>query len=362
MANEQTLGLFQQIDHATLNPNETAATLDSGLLMSAMMYDLAQHNADIDAMLALFAESTTEYQEEVQTQTTARNQAVDEFARAKPIKPGVPYTVAYPLYGSGQDAATTYIASQTMTVGDLAKRLQAWYRGDVLWVRDQILGALFSNTDLTYRDITGKGNLTIKPLANGDSVTYIKSGVEDPATDTHYLFQAASIDDSNNPYTTIYDDLIEHPDNEGDVIHLIPTGLKATTKALTDFYEEPDPRITLGQNDSRLNATLGITLPTNWSVLGIIKDAGWIVECPPLPAGYILSLMTAGRRPLKRRQYKQETLQGFRPMGTREDFPYFSDQWQRWEGYGAFNRVGAAATLVGAGAYSVPTNYTRPIR
>ena len=63
-------------------------------------------------------------------------------------------------------------------------------------------------------------------------------------------------------------------------------------------------------------------------------------------------------RPLARRQFPEAQLQGFKSAGERNDYPYFEEQWLRYEGYGALNRVGVVVYLIGAGSYSVPTNYT----
>lgn len=362
MANTQSYGLLQLIDLGELNPNQTAATADSELLTSGILVDAAQHNADIDALTRLFAEPTNDYQLEVGQAGGGRSQPVDENGRAIPVKPLAPYTVAFPLQGSGTAMGYNYITGQRMTVRDMAKLMSTMYRGDFNWVADQILGRLLTNVDVTHRDITGRGSLTIKPLANADATLYYRSTTGTTATDTHYIAQAAAIADATNPFSTLKAELLEHPDNGGEIISFIPTASVATATALVEFNSATiDPDIQLGANTDRLVGSLNATLPPGATVLGKTDGGVWIVEWPRLPSNFIVSITTEGRRPLARRQFPEASLQGFKSVGQRDDFPYFEDQWQRWEGYGVLNRAGAVITRTGDASYAVPTGYTVPL-
>ena len=362
MANTQEYGLFQLLDLSQLNPNQLASTVDSGLLISAMEMDRAMHNQSIEALSRLFCVTTSDYQLEVQQSGTSRNQPLDENGRAIPIKAPPPYTVAFPLQASGTAWGANHVTRVQMTARDLARTLAQMYRGDYIWVEDHILAHLFANASYTHRDPTGKGNLTIRGLANGDAVTYYNQTTQALATDSHYLFQAAGIADATNPYPTIAAELKEHPGNGGEVVAFISTSLKATTQALTEFRSaQLDSDIQLASTVTRLVGSLNVTLPMGATVLGKTDSGVWVVEWPRLPAGYIVAIMTGGPRPLARRVFPEAQLQGFKPFGERPDFPYWEEQWQRWEGYGALNRVGAVAMLIGAGAYAVPTNYGTPM-
>ena len=364
MANtSQEYGLFQLLDLGLLNPGTTANLVDSGLLISSIQYDAARHNADIDALLRLFATTTSDYQLEVAQSGSSRNQPLDENGRSIPVKPPPPYTIALPIQGSGSAMGANYVTRVQMTVRDMARTFAQMYRGDYIWVQDHILGGIFANASYTFRDPTGKGNLTIQGPANGDAVTYFNQYTQGIATDSHFLFQAAGIADATNPYPTIVAELKEHPSNDGEVITFIPTNLKATTQALTEFRTAAlSPDIQLGSNVTRLVGTLGVTLPAGATVLGKTDSGAWIVEWPALPSGYTISICTQGPRPLGRRQFAEAQLQGFRSMGERNDWPYFEDQWARWEGFGALNRVGVVVLQVGAGSYSVPTGFGVPMR
>lgn len=360
MASTNEHGLFQLLDLGLLNPNQTANTIDSGLLISAMEMDRNQHNADIDALLRTFAQTTTDYQTEVTTSGSSRSQPVDENGRAIPIKPPAPYTVGFPIQGSGSAWGANYVTRLQMTARDLARTLAVMYRGDYNWVRDHILGHLFDNVGFTFRDPTGKGNLAVKGLANGDTVTYYSTATDSLATDSHYLGQAAAIADATNPFPTIVAELKEHPSNGGEVVAFINTAQKATTIALAEFRSaQLDPDITPGPGSttSRLTGSFNGILPQGATVLGKTDSGAWIVEWPAVPAGYIIAIMTQGPRPLARRVFPEAQLQGFRAAGERNDFPYFEEQWQRWEGYGAWNRVGAVVMEVSDATYDIPTGY-----
>jgi hypothetical protein len=361
MANQNEYGLFQLLDLELLNPNQAAATVDSGLLTSGIIMDAARHNADVDAMLRLFTETTSEYQLEVTQAGGGRSQPLDENGRAIPVKPKAPYTVAFPILGSGSALGFNYLTRERMTVRDLAKGLSTMYRGDLQWVTDHLLAALFTNASYSYRDITGKGALTVYGLANADSVTYYRTTTNALATDTHYFATASAIADNANVFSTMKAELLEHPDNAGDVIAFISTSLVATATALAEFNPVIDTDIERGTGTDRLVGTLGIVLPPGAELKGKTDSGVWIVEWPILPAGYIVAITTQGRRPLARRVFEQPSLQGFKATGTREDFPYFEEQWQRWEGYGALNRVGGLVQRVGDGSYAIPTGYTVPM-
>lgn len=362
MANVTEYGFFQLLDLGLLDPNAQARTIDRDLMLSAVEYDRARHDADIAAMLRTFAITTEEYQAEFQTQASARNQPLDENGRSLPIKPPAPYTVGFPIQGSGNAVGENYVTSVQMTARMLANRLAAMYRGDYAWVRDHILGALFEDTGYNFRDPTGKGTLAVKTLANGDAVTYYRQTTGATSTDTHYLATASAIADNANPYPTIKDELLEHPDNGGEVVAFVSTSLVTTTEALAEFRPaDLDPDIRLGSETARLTGTLGINLPRFATVRGKTDSGVWIVEWPEVPAGYIIAITTEGERPLARRQFPQQELKGFRPAGERNDWPYFESQWMRWEGYSAWNRTGAVVQRIGSGSYAEPTGFTMPM-
>lgn len=365
MANTGEYGLFQLIDIGDLDPSVSVTSVDSGLLQSAVLMDTSQHNADVAAVQNLFADPVTIPQESVTTQSSRRNQPVDENGRVIPIKPSVPYTVAYPLKGSGNAWGSNFVTRAQMTVGMLAQTMSAMFRGDLAWVEDQILAALYTNTNggYTWNDPL-YGALTVQGVANGDATTYYNVNTNSTATDNHYLAQTAAIADATNPFDDIYAELTEHPDNGGEVVAFIPAGLRATATGLAEFNSAlVDPDITLSDTTDRLTGSLRAALPKSAKVLGKTDSGVWIVEWARVASNTIISITTEGPRPLARRMWPQSQLQGFFRAGERADFPHTEEQWQRWEGYGARNRTGAVLYQVSNGdtTYDIPSNMTAPI-
>ena len=264
-----------------------------------------------------------------------------------------------------QDGGTawgaTYKAREKMTVQEANDITATLTSADVRWLRDHILAALFTNVSWTFNDPIHDA-LTILGLANGDSVQYIiQAGADSGATDTHYLAQAAAIADAANPFPTIYAELVEHPENDGEVVVFIPTNLKATVTGLANFVPVQDPNISEGSGVSVLSGTLGIPLPGGpKSLLGYV-DKCWIVEWRTLPNDYMVGITTGGERPLKMREEDVETLRGFKKVAQRDDHPFYESQYLRIAGFGGFNRVGAVVYRIGNASYAIPTNYTSPM-
>lgn len=192
------------------------------------------------------------------------------------------------------------------------------FRRDADWMIRHIMSGILDNTTWTFQDKVGPngakgyGTLTIQPLANGDAVTYVKKGATAPATDTHYLFQAAAIADTTNPYDDIYAELVEHPSNSGRIKCYIATSLVATTQALTNFIPVSDPDITLGGLNAQLSATVDVGFGDR--VLGKV-DGCWIIEWGRLPTGCIIG-HASGTPVLGIREYPAPELQGFFLSGT----------------------------------------------
>jgi hypothetical protein len=359
MANANSYGLMDLIDLRLLNPTDRLQDVNADDLAEAILIDNAQHNADIAAFQRLFSETTTEYIEAVAQGGNARNQPLDEKARSIPMKPAAPYTLYYPLQGSGNAWGETWAARQKMRVRDLANVMNTLYRGDYRWVVDHIFAGLFTDDGWSHTDPIRNTSVTIEGLANGDAFLYGLNSTATAATDTHILAQAAAIADATNPFPTIYTELTEHPQNTGEVIAFMAS--TTTTAALAEFNSATiDSDITLGANTDRLTGSLNASLPPYTSLKGKTDSGVWIVEMPALPANYIVAITTDGPRPLARR-IDPDFGDGFLVRGERDNWPLHETQLSRWEGYGGRNRVGAVVYRTGNGSYAVPTNYTSPM-
>lgn len=320
---------------------------------------VAQHNADINAALAIFATPTTLYTERYAQVDNVSLQPLDDSGRALPIKPSGFYSVAYPIRAGGSAWGADYVTQKKMTVGDVERATAQMLTGDANFVRAQMLAALFAFQTTAFTDPLF-GALTVQPLAlTADGVTYPVIGGT-TATDQHFYAQANAIGaGADNPYPTIYTELTEHPQNQGEVVAFIATSLVATTRALATFTPVADPNLQPGSGSDVLVGSLGVSHPGK--LIGYEDSGVWIVEWPMLPAGYMVCTMTEGDRALGMRQDPETELQGFIRVAERDDHPFYESQWLRRIGFGARNRIGAVAVRIGNGTYDEPTGYTPPI-
>lgn len=320
---------------------------------------LAEHNRQMAALIALLAIETTEYQFRYKSPKSKRLQPLDEDGRARPTKRAGHYDVGFPILNAGDAFGVDFVTRAKMTVQELNDWLSETLIADKRWMRDQMLAALFTNVNWTFPDQL-YGDLTIKPLANNDTDTYqLQTGGDSGAAAQHYLAQAAGIADATNPYPTIHDTLMNHPENGGTVVAFIPSGLRATTEALATFKEVLDPNITPGTATSVLVGSLGVNVPGR--IIGYETSGVWIVEWPSLPANYIIAVTTEGPRPLAMRQHPEPSLQGFKRVAERDDYPWFESQYVRRAGFGGWNRVGAIVYRIGNASYAIPSGYTAPL-
>lgn len=328
----------------------------------AIQQSLDEHNRQLNALMSLFVTPTSEYKVSFKMTTATRNQPLDQDGRARPIQVQGKYEVAFPIQGSGQAWGANFLARRKMTVGDANDITAALLEGDTRWMRDHILAAIYANASWTFNDDEweGHGNLTVKGPANGDTDEYLVTiGSDVGTTDDHFIAQVNAIDDANDPFETDYEELMEHPENGGQVVSLIPTNLKTSVRALADYYPLADPNVQTGANTDVLTGTLGVATPG--TLFGYHDSGVFLVEWPSLPSNYIVTLCTEGERALGMRQFEEEDLRGFIKAAETIDYPFYESQYVRYAGFGAWNRVAVVVRRIGNAAYAVPTNYGSPM-
>lgn len=354
MANTILYGYLQKKDIF----NERVTEADARAVETAIAQALAEHNRQIAALGGLFAQATTDFKVRYKTPATARLQPLDENGRARPIKPAGFYDIGLPLDHAGIAWGANFISNNLMTVADFDRNMATMLGADIRWMRDYILGALFRNTNRTYTD-PEHGSLTVKPLANGDTDSYlVMSGADAGATDTHFLAQAAAVADATDPLPTMIEELLEHPENSGEVVIFVPTANKAAVEGLTAFVEATKANIAVGANVTRLTGNLGAAVPGE--VIGYHTAGAWLVHWRAMPADYLIGVTTGGETPLAMRQYAVVALQGFEQVAERNDYPWYERQYFRAAGFGAWARVGAVVQRVGNGTYAAPAGYVVP--
>ncbi len=319
---------------------------------------VAEHNRQMDAIMKLFVKPTDEHQIRYRTSGTARLQPLDDNGRARPIKFGGHYDVAFPLGAGGAAWGANYRTREKLTVGEANELTGTLISADVRWMRDHVLAAMFAATSWTFSD-EEFGDLTIKGPANGDTDQYlIINGADAGATDDHILAQAAAIADATNPFPTIHDELTEHPENGGDVIVFVPTSNKAATEGLTNFYPIRDPNLRSGSGVTELLNVPNLALPGK--IFGYVDEC-YVAEWKALPADHLIGVTTQGEPPLGMREEPESSLRGFKRVAERNDHPFLESQYLRIAGFGSWNRVGVVSYQVGNATYAVPTGYESPM-
>jgi hypothetical protein len=339
---------------------ERVDTVGWGVVWDAVDESIRFHQEALDNALGLFCETTTEFKTRYELAYGAELQETDVFGRARPIQPAGYYDVSFPWRRAGIALASTVEDKATMKVQEAHRATVALMEADARWNRKYLLAALFNSANYNFVD-DAHGTLAIKPLANGDGDLYLRKNSDTAAVDTHFQAQAAAIADATNPYSTIRAELLEHPENGGEVLVLIASSLVDTTRALAEYKSLPDMNVQPGANtDVVVASRLGVAFPG--TLKGYLEDSQvWIAEWESLPAGYGVATTTAPRdKALRMREHEVESLRGFAAEGNRDNWPYSEVQWVRRRGYGAYNRVGAHALYVGGGAWAVPAGLTLP--
>lgn len=348
-------GLLNQADLAA----QRVTTIGVRQVFDAIDQSLIEHNRQLNALMNLFVRRTTEFQVQYELAGVTRNQPLDANGRARPILTTGSYTVAFPIIDSGNAWGKNWKTSVKLTVGEVARIVSMIMDGDSRWMRDHVLAALFfenSTSPWTIVDEGGHGTLSIYGLANGDTTTYqILAGADSAATDDHVKGAAAV---TAAVFLDIHDELVEHPENQGEVIVLIPTASKAAVEGLAGFYPIADPNLRSGSGVTELARSLNVAVPG--TVFGYIEGC-WCVEWRSMPAGYLIGTTVGGVPALGMREEPEAELQGFNRVAERNDYPWFESQYARSCGFGAWNRVGAIVYKTDNATYAIPTGYTSPM-
>lgn len=324
----------------------------------AVQQSVSEHNRQVAEIVAELVEPTVEYSVRFREAGSGTLQPLDEYGNPLPVREAGYYDVAFPIQGGGTAFGNNRVTRALMTVEEVNELTLNSLQRDSDWMKRHILAALFDNVAWTYPD-PDHGDITVQPLANGDTVTYVRRNGS-KATDDHYYAQAGAIADDANPFPTIYSEIMEHPVNAGsEVVAYVASSLVSSISALTNFNEVKDPDLVQGISADYL----GRSIPAGFGeeLLGKV-DKVWVVEWGQLPSGYMLAVARGSQSPaLAMRQYDAPELQGLfeeshSPDGNVQEYRFI-----RYAGFGAYNRVGAVAAYIGGGAYVIPAAYDAPL-
>ena len=353
--------------HLNLDDSDYVYNLTSGqdLIWDAANQYIERVNRDIMAASAVFVQGETEsFKERYKLPGGGRLQRRRSEGRYGATKATGSWDVAYPLEDFGAQFTGSDVDMAYMTVRELDNHLQTITIQDVNTVRYEILHALLDNVNATFVD-ERHGSLTVARLANSDGTSYPPVlGSESEADDNHYLesnYASGSISDTNNPYETMVNELVEHFGESvgGDnIVVFINQAEAGKTMDLTDFVQVEDRSVRSGAN-----ADVPVGLPTvPGKIIGRMTGTGacWVSQWRWMPANYMLAVHLDAPAPLKMRVDPAATGlgRGLQLVSQDTEFPFTSAFWRHRFGLGAANRLNGVVMELGTGgSYTVPTAY-----
>lgn len=328
-----------------------------GVVRDAVERTLAYNNARNERFRAALSTGVNVAKELYEMPSGGTLQDIDEHDNPLPTVQLAAQDVAFPIRGGGDATGNDRISRALMTVNDANRAVQQATLRDKKWHVNYMMAAVMRSTpyqflDRTRRTYRGAGSLTIKPLANGDTDTYITGQGSGVATENHYLVLEGAISASNTPFARIYDELVEHADTDQEVDVYVAKNLVSAVELLPNFHEPRDPNITYGSGQTTVaRGDKGI----GDRYVGYV-DGCHIIRMNSLPDNYIFAQLR-GARPLGYRQYPAPSVQGLFQETHSPDGNHLETRFLRYGGYGVRNRVGALAMQVGVaegGSYTAP--------
>lgn len=286
-------------------------------------------------------------------------QPLDEHARALPERSITPdrYTSGVPLYLAGTAIGETWLLRREQTIQQIATTLGNALRKDANWRTRQMFAGMLQADNFTFFDKYGAGEVTARPFANGDAITYAVNSDVGTKTDNHLLGQVAAITDAANPLPALANTIREHPENTGDVLIFASTSQLPAIRNLSLFYAVADPNITAALTNARLTGSVPTT-PVG-KVVGYVggDTQAWIVQWDRLntvgTGNYLLALSNGGPKALVERI--NPAVVGFGLADERNDYPYYERQYVRMCGFGVWSRTAAAWLQMGSATFTTPT-------
>jgi len=360
--------------HGLLGINDTdrvfVSTVGQRAVYDAITQMVARYNAEINQMLSLFVERTTEnFKLRYKLPGGGKLQRTGRQAPPGAVKRYGHYEIALPLEGFGAQIAGSRVDMAYMTVTEVARHLDSIFIQDTNTLRWEILHALMDENNATFTDPL-HGDLTIRRLANTDGSLYPPvQGSEAEADDDHYNesgYTVANITTDNMPLKTLRDELVEHfggISTGGDPIVVMTdatTGdkLKAVCAAAGTWFDYKDMYTAPGV-DTDLMRPAGMPNAPGYCIgrahgCWVFVWNGW------MPSTYMLGIHTAAPAPLLMRVDPADTglPQGLALVTEDENYPLLSSYWSHRFGLGCGNRLSAAVMeIADGGAYTNPSAY-----
>ena len=340
-------------------------TIGQRVVYEAAQEMVNQWNEELMGFVGLFLEEETEdFKERYKLPGSGQLQRRGPAGLPGAVKASGYWDVAYPLEDFGASLGGDDVAMAYMTLPEMNRHLLTIFNQDVNTVRFEMLKALFNSGSRTFVDPL-YGNLTVQPLANGDSVTYPPvAGSNADATANHYVetgYAALSISDTNNPFLTAANTLKSRwgtPTGGAPIIAFMNSTHYTKVSALTDFEPLVDYRVVPSVNANRLNPS-AVPMNCPGEVVGITSGV-ITVQWDHVPANYILTVHMGAPKPLKMRVDPANTglPRGLALVARDDDNPLVNYFYRHRFGLGVGNRLGAHVTELGTGgSYTIPTAF-----
>lgn len=224
----------------------------------------------------------------------------------------------------------------------------------------EMMVATFDNR--SYYETDEFGRVLVRPLANGDTQTYVDRFGAEQTEDFYRVtgFTAASFSAVNNPFKSAaetYDRIY----GQGTTVALIaPGNVDAFTQGLAANLEtEARNGITLGSGESQATPLAGTPVPGDF--VGIDRATGtFVYSWDMVPTDYFLTLRLGLVAPLHRRVPTIPELVGFNLEAVETRNPFESAILRERFGYNVRNRLGLIVTQIRTTAgYVIPAQYKR---
>ena len=318
--------------------------------------DLANHNREVDDLLLMFTETTSDMQRATGTSVSGGFRNLSEWARdeAQKVAPGD--KVGFPMEKYGRAVGWTHDFFVMSTVQDLAVQYDTILTEDLTNIRNLIRDAIYKPTNRTFLDrFVHKGfELTVKAFLNADGAP-IPNGpnneVFDGASHTHYLANATL---TNAKLKETVNTVVEHGNGEG-VKVIINVADEEAVSALSGFKAREDPRLIIADDRDYVRDALDTTR-VNDRAIGLFGAAEVWVK-PWAYQNYAAVVATGGgiEKPLVQRVHPVEGMRGLRMAFTYDTHPLYADAFERYLGLGAWNRSATAVLQFNNATYQDPT-------
>lgn len=257
----------------------------------------------------------------------------------------------------------TYESLAKATVEEYSRQLDRVQRADMTAAIHLFLFACLYDTNWTFKSKEAAlPDIDVKAAANGDTDEYTLRGSGAPSTADHYLAQAASIDDANDPFPTIKETLTRYGNtspNDRVVVFVGDATNASAIKALSGFHRVDRTKLThWGDNVSLVDPSADTFLGMGDEVLGEHEEGIVVVRWRRLPDNYLLAFNLDVDGPIGIREDETPALRGlFNITAVENSGNNLLSRWRRKIGMAPVNRVGLLAYRIGNASYAAPSPY-----